>query len=103
MRPIQLTLIRVVVYFSFLNLLCFFSCSTNDSPTESNGQPEQQDYAPKAEFSATPQNGEAPLVVSFDASASSDQDGEIVSYSWNYGDGSAQNQGRTTPIQCRHL
>ncbi|OHA30762.1 MAG: hypothetical protein A3B11_02110 [Candidatus Taylorbacteria bacterium RIFCSPLOWO2_01_FULL_44_26] len=41
---------------------------------------------PTASFSATPQNGQAPLTVSFDASASQDSDGSISSYSWNFGD-----------------
>ena len=43
--------------------------------------------APIAMASATPLNGEAPLLVDFDASGSSDDNG-ISSYSWNFGDGS---------------
>ncbi|MEX0600435.1 MAG: malectin domain-containing carbohydrate-binding protein, partial [Rhodothermales bacterium] len=43
---------------------------------------------PVASFSATPMSGYAPLDVSFDASASTD-DGAISSYSWNFGDGTA--------------
>ncbi|MDI6854858.1 MAG: S8 family serine peptidase [Deltaproteobacteria bacterium] len=42
---------------------------------------------PVASFSAVPTTGSAPLTVNFDASASTDQDGSIVSYSWNFGDG----------------
>ena len=48
-----------------------------------------QNAAPTASFSATPTSGVAPLLVSVDASASTDVDGSIVSYSWAYGDGSS--------------
>ncbi|MEM6628567.1 MAG: PKD domain-containing protein, partial [Bacteroidota bacterium] len=43
--------------------------------------------APNASFIATPISGNAPLDVSFDASASTDSDGTIVSYEWDFGDG----------------
>ena len=42
--------------------------------------------APEAVANATPFDGEAPLLVNFDASGSSD-DNEITSYSWDFGDG----------------
>ena len=40
-----------------------------------------------ASFSAFPNSGSVPLVVSFDASNSLDSDGIIVSYRWEFGDG----------------
>lgn len=43
--------------------------------------------APVASFIATPGSGVAPLIVGLNASASSDSDGQISSYSWNFGDG----------------
>jgi len=46
-----------------------------------------QNQAPTASFTADPTSGQAPLAVSFDASASSDPDGTISSYTWNFGDG----------------
>ncbi|MEW5826943.1 MAG: PKD domain-containing protein [Candidatus Bipolaricaulota bacterium] len=51
--------------------------------------------APLAEFLRTPRSGDAPLSVLFDASASMDPDGQVVSYSWTFGDG-ASGEGETT-------
>ena len=42
---------------------------------------------PSAIFTANPTSGEAPLAVSLDATNSYDPDGNIVSYSWDLGDG----------------
>ena len=52
--------------------------------------------APTASFTATPTSGEAPLTVSLDGSGSSDLEGSIVSYSWDYGDGSPLGSGVTS-------
>jgi PKD repeat protein len=43
--------------------------------------------APAAVISATPVSGTTPLTVTFDGSNSTDSDGSIASYSWNFGDG----------------
>jgi PKD repeat protein len=42
---------------------------------------------PIANFSATPTSGTTPLDVDFDASSSTDADGTIVTYVWDFGDG----------------
>ena len=44
---------------------------------------------PVASFTATPRSGTRPLSVEFDASASTDSDGTIARYAWDFGDGNA--------------
>ena len=60
-------------------------CSTDTASVIITVSP---DPAPVALISATPLSGKAPLDVTFDAAGSSD-DGTIVSYAWNFGDGNA--------------
>ncbi|MEM6634175.1 MAG: PKD domain-containing protein, partial [Bacteroidota bacterium] len=47
----------------------------------------EENSPPVASFTATPRSGQAPLVVNFDASASTDSDGSISSYEWDLGNG----------------
>jgi len=51
--------------------------------------------APTASFTRTPASGAASLAVGFNASTSSDPDGTIASYAWDFGDGST-GSGATT-------
>ncbi|MBS1713897.1 MAG: PKD domain-containing protein [Armatimonadetes bacterium] len=48
----------------------------------------QDNVAPVAVATATPSSGTVPLPVSFSAAGSLDPDGTIVSYFWDFGDGS---------------
>ena len=43
--------------------------------------------APVAQVAATPSTGTAPLLVQLSSAGSSDSDGAIASYAWNFGDG----------------
>jgi PKD repeat protein len=47
---------------------------------------------PAAAASAKPLSGTAPLLVNFSSAGSSDPDGRIVSYAWEFGDGATSNQ-----------
>lgn len=44
---------------------------------------------PMAQVSAVPTSGIAPLTVQFSAAASTDSDGTIVNYAWDFGDGNS--------------
>lgn len=58
--------------------------------------PPVQNQPPQAIFSATPTSGSTPLTVVFNASGSSDPDGSISNYTWQFGDGSSGSGATTT-------
>jgi PKD repeat protein len=57
----------------------------------------QANRRPLADFRAEPQGGEAPLAVHF-VNRSSDPDGEVVQYDWNFGDGEVSSERDPTHV-----
>ena len=80
---------RLLVVFAAAALLSACGGGGGGSTTPPNTRP-------AASFTAAPSSGTVPLTVQFDASASSDADGSIASYSWNFGDNTATGSGVTT-------
>ena len=77
--------------------------SEADTPAEEDtriifGQATTINQSPTAIFTADPTMGTVPLEVSFDASGSSDADGMIVAYEWNFGDGTTGEGVTTTHV-----
>jgi len=62
------------------------SGGNSDAPVAANTPPQPA-------FTVTPTSGPAPLTVTFDGSSSNDTDGTIVTYSWSFGDGTADAVG----------
>ena len=60
--------------------------------------------APQAALTASPTSGPVPLVVNFDASGSSDPDGTITTFEWDWEDNGTydHNTGATPTAQCTY-
>ena len=63
---------------------------------------EDGNIAPVAIFEATPTSGIAPVIVSFDASGSSDANNDDLTYSWDFGDGTT-GMGITTSHEYTNI
>ena len=75
---------KYLLVISFLILAIFLvSCSNNGGLTP----PITSNQSPTASFTANPTSGVSPLEVTFNASSSTDSDGSIVSYTWDFKDG----------------
>ncbi len=63
--------------------------------SDATDEPEVPNLPPSAVLIATPEAGTAPLTITFDASESSDPDGTLTAFAWEFGDGSS-GVGETT-------
>jgi PKD repeat protein len=60
---------------------------TMEQSIEVRVSPDPGNNPPFARFTFDPTHGDAPLFVQFDADLSSDVDGDVVLYAWDFGDG----------------
>jgi PKD repeat protein len=63
--------------------------ASTSTPVLVTAPPPVENKPPVASFTASTTSGKAPLAVTLDASGSTDEDGTISAYLWNFGDGSA--------------
>ncbi|MDW7761282.1 MAG: PKD domain-containing protein [Acidobacteriota bacterium] len=66
---------------------CSLTVTDNDGKTNTVSATVTAYQKPTAAFTATPTRGLTPLQVQFDASESTDEDGQIVTFQWSFGDG----------------
>lgn len=86
-----------IAYTDRDNAVYLYLQTEDGTPTDPDPEPEPEpNKPPTASFSFTPQTGLFPVDVNFDASASADTDGTIVSYRWDFGDGSIGDGATTT-------
>ena len=78
---------RYFLVVLFLTLAIFLSGCSGGVTTP----PITTNQSPTASFTANPTSGIAPLGVSFNALSSSDSDGSIISYAWDFKDGNTGN------------
>ncbi|UCG34096.1 MAG: PKD domain-containing protein [Phycisphaerales bacterium] len=59
--------------------------------------------APVASLSATPDNGPAPLIVTFDSAGTYDPDDDLATFLWEFGDGTIARESLATVTSVSHM
>ena len=67
--------------------LCLVACGGGSGASRPETPAPAPNQAPTAAFAVSPDRGSAPLIVSLDATTSSDADGTVSHWNWNFGDG----------------
>lgn len=70
-----------VLLFIATGIVLFTGCDEKE--------PKYINQKPTAKIAASPLDGDSPLTVSFDASLSTDPEGDLLNYLWDFGDGSS--------------
>lgn len=86
------------VLVSFENNFSIYFSNSETAPDCDGGTGTPINTAPVAALTATPISGVEPLIVAFDASGSSDIDGDALSYSIDYGDGTTGTDAVSTHV-----
>ena len=81
------------ILLGLISIMMLVACGSDNT---TDGDDEAANQSPLAVLAASVVNGTAPLDVIFDGSASSDPDGDPLSFDWDFGDGTTQAAGGQT-------
>ena len=82
---------RILALSGLMAGLVLVASACTTAPAGGGGGP--ANTAPVAQMSADVTSGSAPLAVAFDATGSTDADGTIINFFWDFGDGTSANGG----------
>src|SRR6188768_1797224 len=86
--------IRAHAAFGMLAALVILAVACSTPTGSGGGGSTPVNTPPTAVIAATPTSGPAPLAVDFSGTGSIDPGGSVVSFHWNFGDGSAADQAQ---------